>query len=429
MSNKKELAIIKIKEHLMINTGKKLEGIISMLNNFRSEVEALSSLGLLNINKHSENFIKRILNLTFKLELDNLNDGKSNYPGLDLGDKYANIAFQITATKTSEKIDKTLKICLKFKHYEVFSTIKVFILTSKQTSYTLKTNTEPYFLFSFNENIIDFDDLYKIIEHLDPIKINALFEYLKTELEPAVAALHGNSSESHEYLLDVIKTGEKIGLNNYCQWQANVKLISEKFSVPEIYRRLNEFLPNSATKFVYLPTFNEALRRSHSRTEIYYENNPERTHDQNYYYGNVLQIKESSISTERVNYTNREIFLNLLPEMISLITSILFFSKYANGNFEIEITIQIESNTTLYFNPVDSLVKEQVFSAFILDSPFNLALSISDVHVETLTDLLQKIMDAFIVTGTSIICSNPFFEVKRDTTEFVLGNIKSALKA
>ncbi|SHE95612.1 SMEK domain-containing protein [Chryseobacterium sp. OV279] len=411
----------------MINTGKKLEEIISMLNNFRSEIGALSSLGLLNINKHAENFIKRILNLTFNLELDNLNDGKSNYPGLDLGDTYQNIAFQITATKTSEKIDETLKTCLKFKHYEVFSTIKVFILTSKQTSYTIKTNTEPHFLFSFAKNIIDFDDLFKTIEHLDPIKMNALFEYLKIELKQTVDALHGNDIELNECLLETVKTRDQLGLNNHCHWQANLKLISEKISVPEIHRRLNEFLPNAATKNMYLATFNEILRKSHSRTEIAYESNPEGTHDENYYYGNALQIRESSISIERVNYTDREIFLNLLPEMISLITSILFFAKYAKGNFEIEITIQFESNTTLYFNPVRSLVHEQVFNTFILDSPFNLALSISDVHVETLTDLLQKIMDAFIAKGTSIISSNPFFEVKRDTTGFVIGNIKSAL--
>ncbi|HLA54569.1 MAG TPA: SMEK domain-containing protein [Flavobacterium sp.] len=119
----------------MINSGKQLEEIISMLNNFRSEVQALSALGLLNINKHSENFIKRILNLIYELELESLNDGKSNYPGIDLGDKGESIAFQITATKKSEKIDDTLKTCLKFKHYDTFTTIKTFILTSKQKTY------------------------------------------------------------------------------------------------------------------------------------------------------------------------------------------------------------------------------------------------------------------------------------------------------
>lgn len=411
----------------MINTGKKLEDIVSMLNNFRSEIEALSSLGLLNINKHSENFIKRILNLVFKLELDNLNDGKSNYPGLDLGDKYRSIAFQITATKTSDKVDDTLKTCLKFKHYETFSTIKVFILTSKQTSYTLKTTTEPYFTFSSDNNIVDFDDLYKTIEHLEPIKMNALFEYLKMELQPTIEALHGKNVELNQHLLDIGKTLEKLGLNNYCHWHANIKLISEKISVPEIHRRLNEFLPNAAIKNTYFPTFNEALRKNHSRTEIVYESNPQKTHDENYFYGNAVKIKESSISIARINYTDREILINLLPEMISLITSILFFAKFAKGNFEIEIIIQFESNTTVYFHPKDSLVHEHLFNTFILDSPFTLTLNIFDVHVETLSDLLQKIMDAFVAKGITIISSNPFFEIKRDTTEFVIENIKSAL--
>lgn len=70
----------------MIESGKLFEGIVEMLNNFRSEVQTFSALGLLNITKHSENFMKRVLNLTYGYELENLNKGKANYPGIDLGD-------------------------------------------------------------------------------------------------------------------------------------------------------------------------------------------------------------------------------------------------------------------------------------------------------------------------------------------------------
>src|SRR4051794_28316204 len=100
----------------MITTGKYFEGIVEMLNNFKSEVQTFSALGLSNINKHSENFLERILNVVYNYELENLNKGKSNYPGLDLGDTSEGIAYQITATKKSEKIDDTLTTCLNYKH-------------------------------------------------------------------------------------------------------------------------------------------------------------------------------------------------------------------------------------------------------------------------------------------------------------------------
>jgi len=83
----------------MINTGKNFEEIVEMLSNFKIQVQTFSALGLTNINKHSENFIKRLLNLTYDFELENLNKHKSNFPGLDLGDFSEGIAYQITATK------------------------------------------------------------------------------------------------------------------------------------------------------------------------------------------------------------------------------------------------------------------------------------------------------------------------------------------
>ena len=206
----------------MIQTGKYYEGIVEMLNNFRSEVQIFSSLGLLNINKHSENFMKRLLNLTYGYELENLNKEKSNYPGIDLGDTGDSIAYQITATKKSEKIDETLAACLKHKHYETFKTINVFILTSKQTTYTLKVTTDPLFAFLPETNIIDFSDLLKDIEHLDPSRIKALHDYIKSELQPTIEAIRNDKSDDKESLLDIPAALTKCGMTNYFHWHSQV---------------------------------------------------------------------------------------------------------------------------------------------------------------------------------------------------------------
>ena len=186
----------------MVTTGKYFEEIVGMLNNFKSEVQTFSALGLLNINKHSENFLKRILNLTYNYELENLNKGKSNFAGLDLGDTGDGVAFQITSTKKSDKIDDTLITCLKYRHYETFKQINVFILTNKQSTYTIKTVTEPHFTFSAEKNIIDFNDLFKEIEHLAPTKMKAMNEYITTELQPVIEAIRDDKFQDEKYLLD-----------------------------------------------------------------------------------------------------------------------------------------------------------------------------------------------------------------------------------
>lgn len=96
----------------MIHSGKLFEEIIEMLTRFRSEVHTCTSLGLTNNNRHAENFVRRILNLTYRYELENLNDKKKNYPGLDGADEGEGVAYQISSTKKSEKIDDILEKCL-----------------------------------------------------------------------------------------------------------------------------------------------------------------------------------------------------------------------------------------------------------------------------------------------------------------------------
>ena len=411
----------------MVTTGKYFEEIVGMLNNFKSEVQTFSALGLLNINKHSENFLKRILNLTYNYELENLNKGKSNFPGLDLGDTGDGVAFQITSTKKSDKIDDTLITCLKYRHYETFKQINVFILTNKQSTYTIKTVTEPHFTFSAEKNIIDFNDLFKEIEHLAPTKMKAMNEYITTELQPVIEAIRDDKFQDEKYLLDTAEGMKESGMPTYSLWKSKVTLKTENISVPEIYSKLKDFLPRPALKNQYLPILNEALRKSQSHKQILYLQSLQRMHIANYFYGNAMLLEPSSIAIEKTDYTNDTILSNLLSEMIMLLTCILFFSKHAKGNYEIEVSITINSNGVVYFCSKNSLVIEHVLNNFTLDSPFKMTETISNVHTSTLADLLQQILHGFICHEPNFLNNEPFLNIKRDSTEFVINNMKKEL--
>jgi len=80
----------------------------------------------------------------------------------------------------------------------------------------------------------------------------------------------------------------------------------------------------------------------------------------NYCYGNAMLLEPSTITIEKADYTNEAILANLLSEMVMLLTCILFFSKQAKGNFEIEVAISMETNGIVHFHPIRSLVLERM---------------------------------------------------------------------
>ena len=73
-----------------------------------SQVELASKQGRLDINLAMEDAFIPILKELFHLQkLHNLNAKQKNYPGIDLGDEYDRVAFQVTATTDLEKVKKT----------------------------------------------------------------------------------------------------------------------------------------------------------------------------------------------------------------------------------------------------------------------------------------------------------------------------------
>ncbi len=411
----------------MIQTGNYFEAITEMLNIFRSEVKVFSERGLMNINKHSENFMKRVLNITYDYELENLNKGKINYPGIDLGDTVESVAYQITSTRKSDKIDNTLSKCLKYKHYETFKIIKVFILTSKQTSYTLTVNAEPHFTFTPEKNIFDFDDLLNDIEDLNPTRTKGLYDYIKSELQPTIEAIRTDKSEDKKTLLETTSALDKIAMTNFFHWRSQVTIKNSNISVPEIHSKLLEFIPTPALKNRLLPILNLVYRKTSSTKEILYLNEiaGNGLGDQ---YGQAMLIEKSTITIEGSIYSNQMILVNLYQEMLMLLTKIFFFSKYSQHKFEIEVSISMETNTNVHFNPVNSLVLEHVFNTYTLESSFKLEEVITDLNMPTLLKLLQNIIHGFVSNQSNHFNSEPFLTIDPVYTAVPINYMKSHLQ-
>ena len=166
----------------MLQRGNYLEKINEHIAFLRLEIEQTASMGLYNLNRYSEDFVKHILNLVYDCQLENLNGEKSNFPGLDLGDKKKGIAYQVTSTNTRAKIDGTLANCIKYEHYKTFLVINVFITSKKKKSYKPMVNTLPFFSFDSKTNILDFEDILKSISFLKLARIKQIYDYILSEI-------------------------------------------------------------------------------------------------------------------------------------------------------------------------------------------------------------------------------------------------------
>lgn len=164
----------------MLTRGYFIGEIVDALSDVAGQVSTRGKLGLTDLNKHAEDFFKIILNHLLSLSLENLNAERSNEPGLDLGDKTKQVAFQITATRSSAKVDATLEK-LTDDQLKTYSKIRVLMIAGKQSSYTLDDALCARASFT-KDDIWDIDDLGKLCMDLPVDALQRIYDHVRGEL-------------------------------------------------------------------------------------------------------------------------------------------------------------------------------------------------------------------------------------------------------
>tara|TARA_Y100000815_G_scaffold200959_1_gene184567 strand:- start:3417 stop:4202 length:786 start_codon:yes stop_codon:yes gene_type:complete len=162
---------------------KLLINISELLSRFRVQVGILNTISMLDINIVAENFLIPILNEVYDCDFINANLFNKNYPAVDVVDKTKKIAIQITSTSTTKKVRETLEKILKNDFQNTYNKFFILVITSKQEKYNisvLRTATQGKFQFT-NENVIDVDDLFRLIASLNLAKIENIERYLKNQ--------------------------------------------------------------------------------------------------------------------------------------------------------------------------------------------------------------------------------------------------------
>lgn len=218
----------------MITRGYFIGQIIDELTAVSNQVKSRASLQLYDLNHYLEDFIKDILNVVFDCSLKNLNEVRSNNPGLDLGDDKKGIAFQITSTKTSDKVNETLKKAADQK--DTFPTIHVLILGDKQGSYTLKPKLTKPFAFKEKEHIWDMDDVLKRVMSLPIDRLQKLHDLVsknvaRVKIELEVPDKNGKYQTNIDSYIEQIPTERFEGISSYYKFLGDLtkRETNEKF--------------------------------------------------------------------------------------------------------------------------------------------------------------------------------------------------------
>lgn len=400
----------------MIKGGSLTEEISRKFAVLKVEIDQSGFLGLTNIHKHCENFMMGLLNLVYGYELKNLNDETSNVPGLDLGDSKRKIAYQISSEKTSEKINDTLDKVLRYRHYQQYTSIRIFVLNNKQRTYSL-TNTEPAYSFDWERNIIDFDDLLRDIQHLNSERLKEVSEYLDHELNYTIKILRNEghiAQNNATKLINPEATMEKSGMKLYNHWAVTITMRGANFTVPSIFSSLKHLQKYHLGKS-YLYIFSEMYRRTINAKEMVYVEETKTIDAVNHYREVRSLIKENSLKVEFGRYKTEDLLLtNMDMEMGSLL-SLIFLCRllYKDKTMQLEIDIDHMTNGRLAYHSNSSIYEvTHSMNVFTLNpQQQSFSRTIYDIDNASLIDLMQQVIQGFVTSDKSWGNDEPFIQV------------------
>ena len=167
-----------------MNLKKSQDRINELMSIFVTQVRGATAMSKTDINSVSENVLIPLFSEIYgHSDLRNLNVSESpNFPGIDLADEKTRTAYQITSTSGSKKIKDTLKKFVKYKLYEKYDHLIIYILTEKQRTYQGREFgqiIQGKFSFDKKNDIRDYRDLLKRISgfHLEKSrKIETILE-------------------------------------------------------------------------------------------------------------------------------------------------------------------------------------------------------------------------------------------------------------
>ena len=192
----------------------------------RYDIEQRQLINEYGLNIHGENYFRDVFNFVYEYNFINDNFKSQNSACVDLVDESRKLAYQITTTRTKEKLENTFK-ALKKEKYKNY-TIKIFYLLdkSKPNKETIEEFKNSYRI-DLNDCLLDYTDLINKINNLETNKLikldNKYFKnYTEQYTDKIVLDLvfkhliqnYSKIKPNYDDDFGTIDTNEKIELNN-----------------------------------------------------------------------------------------------------------------------------------------------------------------------------------------------------------------------
>ncbi|MFT4273637.1 MAG: SMEK domain-containing protein [Pantoea sp.] len=159
-----------------------LSSITSSLAYLSRCIETRASLNLNDLNIHSENFYKELLNLIYGYNLINLNSIEQNAASIDLADETLGLCFQVTSTNSIEKIKGTVDKFIKEDLHNKYKQLKILILTNKKSYKTKEYGEIGAFVLDIKKSVVDYKDIARDIQDLSLDRQLNIKDFLEVRL-------------------------------------------------------------------------------------------------------------------------------------------------------------------------------------------------------------------------------------------------------
>lgn len=160
-----------------------MDSIIERLSYIKSQVEISTSQNLTDINIYSENFFRDLLKLVLGHHFKNINIDEKNAAAIDLGDKAAKIAIQVTSTNKFSKIEKTVTKFNEKKLYETYDDLKILIVGNKKTYKKKKIGDSSKHELDVAKDVWDISALVELIGDKNVNEIQEVRHFLEEQVQ------------------------------------------------------------------------------------------------------------------------------------------------------------------------------------------------------------------------------------------------------
>jgi hypothetical protein len=399
----------------MIKSGTDFEVITARIATLQTELDLLGSPGLYNLNKHCEGFVCRLLNMTYDLGLINLNKHVVNYPGLDLGDKEAKVAYQVTSESGTGKIEDSLEKVIRHKLHETFSDVRFFLLRKKQKSYPLTLPLPPGFTFDPKTQIVSFSDLLKDIQHLSAETIADIRDFVESETSDTIEKIKRKPvAPVTTPLIDIAASLAEIKMNKYEHFSCKLTFANLNMFVPTLYKKLNDYFTGKRRDYFRILT--PSFRKPSDPMQVTYHQPSRNTGVTNHFHEFAFRITDNSLHFEFAQYRSGDTLLTNLANEMGACLSLLFFLDRIREtkSLQIELEIDLACNDSLAFLPQNSpCAVQRSFTTYYLQAvPVNYSMVIISLDDSSLTRLVEGVIHKFVAQEPSFIeHSDPFLSI------------------